>query len=38
MFRNFFSKNRADYDIVSKNTVEPEAADKNMAARCMLDK
>jgi hypothetical protein len=33
----FFFENRVAYDIMSKNMVELEAADDNMAARCMLD-
>jgi hypothetical protein len=31
-----FSKNRAVYEIMSKNVVEPEAADGSMLACCML--
>jgi hypothetical protein len=38
MFSNFFfPENRAIYEIMSKNVVEPEAADGNMAACCMPD-
>jgi hypothetical protein len=37
MSNNFFSYNRAVYEIMSKNVMEPEADDGNMAARCMLE-
>jgi hypothetical protein len=33
-----FSKNRAVYEIISKNVVEPEAADNMETARGILDK
>ena len=36
MSSNFFSENRAVYEIMSKK-VEPEAADDNMAEYRMLD-
>jgi hypothetical protein len=35
----FFFLNRPGYEIMSKNVVEPQVADDNMAhARCLLDK
>jgi hypothetical protein len=33
-----FLENRTIYEIKSKTMVDPEAADENTAARCMLDK
>ena len=37
MFHNFFSENRAVYEITSKNMEQSEVADVNIAVRCMLD-
>jgi hypothetical protein len=36
MFSNFFSENLAIYNVMSKDTVQTEAADGKMAAQCML--
>jgi hypothetical protein len=38
MFSNSFSENRAVYEIMSKNMVEPEAADNMTHERCVPDK
>jgi hypothetical protein len=36
MFSNFFFGNHAIYKIMSKNVMESEAADDNMAAHCWI--
>jgi hypothetical protein len=38
MFNKFFSANRAVYEIMSKNVVEPERQQTMAHATCVLDK